>query len=166
MSNLTVSAASARKAYHKGSADVKNVLEELFGEKAFEPKDIRDRIQCFDDVLAAAGDMSAVMMALLHYDGIDPDMLGARAMLKLTLIARVLNEGWTPDWTNRSEYKWWPWFKYESSGAGFGFSCTYYGYDHTYTFVSSRLCFKTEALAKHAGETFMKEYNEFLLISK
>jgi hypothetical protein len=39
--------------------------------------------------------------------------------LKLMIIVCALNEGWTPDWLKTSEKKWYPYFKYVSSGFGF-----------------------------------------------
>lgn len=33
------------------------------------------------------------------------------AQFKLTLIALVLNNGWSPDFKNENEQKWYPWFK-------------------------------------------------------
>jgi hypothetical protein len=49
------------------------------------------------------------------------------AYFKLVTIAEALNEGWTPDWSNHNEYKYWPYFKVNAdaknkAGAGLSFS--------------------------------------------
>ena len=78
---------------------------------------------------------------------------------KLAIIAEALNEGWTPDWENRSQYKYFPWFTYKS---GFGFSCTSYDIWCTLTLTGSRLCYKSSEVAIYAGEQFETIYNDFL----
>lgn len=162
MKQLKVDAASARKAYHDGSADTKKTLRCLLGDNLFN-QDVQDRIKTFDDVLAELGEQDEEVEDLLDYEGSNPDMLGAKAMLKLTMIAKVLNEGWTPDWSNSSEYKYYPWMKYKA-GSGFSYS----GYDCAYAFtgVGSRLCFKTRELALYAGKQFEDLYKEYFLMLK
>jgi len=122
------------------------------------PKDIRDRIKTFDDVLD-------------HLD-IDQDDFEDRiedmtqdeaAYVKVKLIARVLNEGWIPDWTNSSEYKYYPWFKM-GSPSGVGFSFVVNGDWTTDSNCGSRLCFKSRDLAIHAGKTFENIYKDFFTL--
>lgn len=77
---------------------------------------------------------------------------------KLKTIAKALNEGWTPDWSNSSQYKYVPYFKWN------GKAFVYDGYDgwDGHTAVGSRLCFKNFELAKYAATQFIDLYNEFL----
>lgn len=82
------------------------------------------------------------------------------AHYKLLIIAEALNEGWKPNWKDSGEYKWYPWFQMQSS-SGFRFVdalCCY-----SLSRVGSRLCFKSEALAKYAGTKFKKLYKEYML---
>jgi hypothetical protein len=84
------------------------------------------------------------------------------AHFKLVIIAQVLNDGWEPNWDDYDEYKYYPWF-YMNSDHGFGLggvSC-----DLSYSCVGSRLCFKTEALAKYAATQFKSLYKDYMLIA-
>jgi hypothetical protein len=120
------------------------------------PKDITERIKSFDDVLGYHGLKKEEFEEELEYMSTDEV-----AYRKVKLIAEALNEGWKPDWTNSSEYKYFPWFKMGgSSGSGFAFDV----FDGWYTDsdCGSRLCFKSSKLAKYAGEQFTDIYKDFL----
>lgn len=75
------------------------------------------------------------------------------------LLTKALNEGWTPDWSNSNEVKWYPWFDMRGP-SGFRF----HGYDdwRSHSSVGSRLCFKTRELTEYAGKTFTAVYEQFL----
>jgi hypothetical protein len=83
------------------------------------------------------------------------------AHAKLVIITEALNEGWTPDWENSDEWKYYPWFDM-SSGSGLSFDGCAYRFSHSG--VGSRLCFKTAELAKYAGTQFKKLYTQYFLI--
>ncbi len=155
---LKIDEKKAREIYPGASKEVKEILEASAPKDFFSMK-ITDRVKTFEDVLALAPP-SENSKILLLYNGADPDMIGAQAMLKLTLIVRALNEGWTPDWSNSSQYKYYPYFK--KNPAGFGFS----DYDcdswYAYALCGSRLCFKSAELAVYAGKQFLSIYNDFL----
>ena len=88
------------------------------------------------------------------------------AYFKLTIIARALNEGWEPDFTDWNEWKYWNWFYVESNGAVAGFACalTHSTASNTTATIGSRLCFKTRELATYAREQFQDLYFEYLFI--
>lgn len=88
------------------------------------------------------------------------------AHYKLTVIARALNEGWTPDYNNYDEYKYYPWFNMDDSGAPLGFSFDVYGFVYTCTCVGARLVYKSRALAEYAGQTFVDLYRDYMVIEK
>lgn len=159
MTTLQIDNVKARKLYAKASDEFKSMLEDSFGKEFFSQK-ITDRIKTFEDACEVAQPSENVSI-LLNYNGVDKDMIGALAFAKLTIIARALNEGWTPDWSNSNQYKWYPYFEYK---AGFGFSYTRYDFWLTSTDVGSRLCFKNEELAKYAGTQFQSIYNDFLTL--
>ncbi len=123
------------------------------------PKDIKERIKNFDDVL--------LVLEIIPRDfakqceSLSKDEVAYR---KIKLIAQALNEGWTPDWTDGNWNKYYPWFKM-GSPSGVGFS--YYVFDrwNACSHVGSRLCFKSSELAEYAGKTFESIYKEFLTLN-
>ena len=82
------------------------------------------------------------------------------ARRKIQTIIEVLNEGWKPNWDNSSETKYYPWFKWSSSGVGFSYHV--YGYADTGTDVGSRQVLKTKELAVYVGKQFESIYNTML----
>jgi hypothetical protein len=93
----------------------------------------------------------------------DMDTTDEAAYKKLKVVSKAINQGWTPDWSNTNQQKWFPYFNLSS---GFGFSDVFYDYGITDADVGSRLCFETKAQAKHAGTQFLQIYKEFLTITK
>lgn len=83
---------------------------------------------------------------------------------KLMIVYKAINNGWRPDWSNWSQYKYHPWFRVLSSG--FGFSGTYYGFDYPTTHVGSRLCTNTEEKALYIGNQFKDLYQDYFLYSE
>lgn len=83
---------------------------------------------------------------------------------KLMIIFLAINNGWRPDWSKSSQYKYFPWYRVLSSG--FGFSTSDFGYGHTLTTVGSRLCTDTSEKALYIAEQFKTEYQEYFLYSK
>jgi len=137
----------AIEAWQKGDQQIKNFLENLLGKKLFIPESIIDRVKTYEDACKELGVKSTDMRGWLH------------AVEKISVIAQALNEGWEPDWDNDSQLKWYPWFDMRKSSGGFSFDGC--GYGRTYTIVGSRLCFKSEELAKYAGTQFVDLYKEF-----
>lgn len=91
----------------------------------------------------------------------------AIADFKLIIIAEVLNEGWTPDYTNYDEYKWFPYFDVDADKerkSGFGLSCHVCDYWLSHSTVGSRLCYKSRELAKYSGETFIEIHKDYQLV--
>lgn len=119
------------------------------------PKCIMERIKTIDDVLKYHNIEKDDFEA--DYKGLPEDV---KAYRLLVLIAAALNEGWTPDWDNSSEYKYNPYFKMGSSG----FRSYGYGLWTTHSAVGSRLCFKTRELTVYAAEQFKDIYSNYFLI--
>ena len=90
--------------------------------------------------------------------GLEPDEVAYRL---LKLIAKSLNEGWTPDWDDEDQYKYYPWF-YLGGSSGFRFDD--YGSWGARSAVGSRLCFKNNELATYAGNQFSDVYKQFMII--
>ncbi|MBS1988726.1 hypothetical protein JST56_07105 [Candidatus Dependentiae bacterium] len=80
---------------------------------------------------------------------------------KLTVITRALNGGWTPDWNNSGEYKYYPWFYCKD-----GFSFFLVDSHFTGTGVGSRLCFRNEEIAEYAATQFIDLYKSYFTINQ
>ena len=128
--------------------------------KSVTPKDITKRVKTYADACAVLG-IEPINEEVFTKLGFTKDEIAYR---KLKTVIEALNEGWRPDWSDRSEYKYWNWFVYSTSSAGFGYADTSYAPTITDTSVGSRLCFKTRELAAYAGRQFEDLYNDFFLI--
>ena len=155
----------AKQQYQSAGAEVKKVLEEIFGKESFLP--IMDRVKSFEDVrniyikTIDSGALNNIDI-LSRYNGVNEALRGAVAAMKLSMISAVLNEGWTPDWNDGDQYKYFPWFEYKS-GVGFSYSDC----DNTYanTYLGSRLCFPDCATAVWFGETYQDLFKDYLLFN-
>ena len=120
-------------------------------------------------------------------DGTPGEFSDVKAYLKLRIITAALNEGWKPQFV-RGEYRWYPYFElftqeeidemddeeksrvvYRSSNsanAHGGVACANTGYNSAlvYASIGSRLAFKTEELARYAGQQFIEIYANFCFI--
>lgn len=123
------------------------------------PKDIKERIKDFDDVL-------------LYHD-ISPDQFKKEcesltddeiAYKQLKLVVSALNENWTADWQNDDEWKYCPWFDMDDSSSSGRFSFFGSGNRLSRSLVGSRLCFKSSELCKYAATTFLEIYRRFFTI--
>ena len=99
-----------------------------------------------------------------------PDMSAAQpkhhaaliATAKMHIIAEALNDGWIPNWSDYNEYKYFPYFEM----AGFRFFASYHWDADAYSTGGSRLCYRTRALSDYAGKTFVKLYEDMMVIPK
>ena len=160
MEKLEVTQSNAMKAYNSANTNGKKLLADLFGAEVFNQK-ITDRVKLFEDACELLGIDPTKVCTGKPDDVLVYDSKSITAYRKLIIIARALNEGWTPDWNDTNQYKWYPYFKFK---AGFGFSRTYCAYWLSHTTVGSRLCFKSEELAQYAGKQFEAIYQEFLTL--
>ena len=87
------------------------------------------------------------------------------AFNRLCTIAQAWNkeDDFTPDFSNRNQEKWFPWFVYSDDAAGFVSAYTDYTASCASASVGSRLCFKTSARARQFGEQFIDLWNQVLL---
>lgn len=126
------------------------------GKKA-NTQSITERVKTFEDACEVLG-LDDVQIGV---KGLDEDTKSIEAYAKLTIIARALNEGWKPDWSNTNESKYVPWFKHKS-GLGLSyFVCVLWS---SHTNVGSRLCFKSRELAEYAGKQFEDIYRDYLTL--
>ncbi len=120
------------------------------------PKNVMERIKTVADVLDDNGIMNIEFN--MNCQGLTEDEVDYKI---LKLLTKSLNEGWTPDWSNSSQPKYFPWFEMKGS-SGFRFN----GCDHwaATSGVGSRLCFKSRELAEYAGKQFTAVYKQFMII--
>ena len=184
---LKISAEFALEAYNNTDANGRELLEHLFGEDIFKPKDIRDRIKTFDDAFHELGDKHELVKDyknLIVCDCFPKDII---AYAKLRIIADALNEGWKPKF-DCDECHYYPWFyiytkeEYEELDEDEKKECRIVGRSNnkantyggivdaiashassdSYSYYGSRLAFKTRELAKYCGKQFIDIWSDFL----
>ena len=145
----------AKKLYPSATDWFKVKLDKAFGKESFRKLDWKD-IKTFEDACTALDiDPDAVCC--------DVDTSDEVAYKMLKVIIQAINQEWTPDWSNTSQRKWYPWFNLSS---GFGFDGSCYVCGNSCTAVGSRLCFESEEKSNHAGQQFLEIYRQFMTISK
>lgn len=187
--NIYIEKNNLLDAYKNGNADNKKMLENLFGKEMFRPKNVMERVKTFEDALKELGDNHPFVeqFCLMELNaGPLGDCRDIIAYLKLRIITAALNEGWTPQFTE-DEYRYYPWFWLytkeeiakmnkeerkkcvlfggpadDGASAGFAYAHTRSVPSSATAHVGSRLCFKSSALAKYAGEQFAAIYFDFL----
>lgn len=87
------------------------------------------------------------------------------ALNELFTIAQAWNkeDGFVPDFSNRKQWKWFPWFEYDKDAAGFVFATANYTASYAAATIGSRLCFKSESRAAQFGKQFADLYNKVFL---
>jgi|Cm1ome_3_1110798.scaffolds.fasta_scaffold01417_4 hypothetical protein len=87
------------------------------------------------------------------------------ALNELFTIAQAWNmaDDFTPDYSNRNQDKWFPWFVYDKDRAGF--VSAYSAPSPASAYFGSRLCFKTANRARQFGEQFIDLWNKVLLLN-
>src|SRR5688572_25542168 len=104
----------AKEAYLKADEKQKALLEGIFGKKPFE-KAKTDWIKLFDQFCKE----NKLKVVLPYAKPSTPDQEACNAFQMITIITRFYRKKWLPDWSNSSEYKWYPWFAMDS-GFRFG----------------------------------------------
>lgn len=170
------------KAYKESNNDCKNILESLFGEELFKPKDITERIKTFEDACNELGIEHPFVRSYNHWMNCgvynQPDI---EAYLKLRIIAAALNEGREPQFT-KDEWRYFPWFvlytqeeiddmdedeksrvvyrsnSYANAYGGVAFAYAHSDASYANAYIGSRLAFKSRELAIYAGKQFIELY--------
>ena len=99
-------------------------------------------------------------------DALNPNHVEALiALNELFTIAEAWNKAddFVPDYSNRDQCKWFPWFVYDKDAAGFVFADTADAPSATTAYFGSRLCFKTANRARQFGNQFIELWNKVLL---
>lgn len=180
MKKLDVTQESVQNAWLKGTAEQRQLLENLFGDAAKVPVDIKDRVKSYEDACRELG-IKAVSFDYLP----ERERKHLSALIKLETITKALNEGWENP-QNGEGYVYWPWFyilnnkkeveDYRDRGytvvelegfkntSGLAYSGSSDAPSGTNADFGSRLCFKSRDLAVYAAKTFTSLYADYLLI--
>lgn len=104
-------------------------------------------------------------VARLMTDINSKDVKALIALNELFTIAQAWNkeDGFVPDFSDKEQDKWFPWFEYNRDTAGFVFASASRTPSHAYAYIGSLLCFKSSARAAQFGRQFAKLYNKVFL---
>ena len=185
---ITIQKENVMQAYIQGTAEQKELLENIFGNAMFQPKDIKDRVKTFDDACEKLGEGHQYVKAYREWMRISyAECKDITAYLKLRIICAALNDGWKPTFHD-GECRYYPWFyiytkeEYEELDEDEKKECHFYSLSHddmyesgtvvcsykgvwqllSGTFSSSRLAFKAKELAKYCGKQFIDIWADFL----
>ena len=172
-----------KRAFEEASDSAKKSILTLFPQLK-EVLPVTDRVKTFEDAC--------------HESGIDPEQYMSKyedepadviAYMKLRVICKALNEGWTPQFV-KGEFRYFPYFRlytdeeiskmseeeksrvvyrsYNVAYADGGVSYAYAVYDSAYVYASigSWLIFKTRELTEYAGKQFIDLWTDFCLTKK
>lgn len=150
MQTLKIDKKNAVTAYLKADEKGKELLSNLFGKEILSGN-IMDMVKTFED---AEG---------LDSGWTDKDEFYLQSVKQATIITRVLNEGWVPDYGNKSQPKYYVWMEYDRALSAFRFGHTYGAYTVAGSAAGSRHVFKTAELAKYFVTQFNTLVNQILL---
>lgn len=126
------------------------------------PSEVNIRIDSFEAALDYLGRKNNIYFCDLP----DKHAKAMAAMYKLITIAEAWNkaDNFIPDFPNRNQYKYFPWFIYDDKIVGFVCVSTTNTSSTAYAYSGSRLCFKTDERAEQFGKQFIDLWNDFLLL--
>lgn len=148
MKTLNVSRKNALDAYRNADENGRELLEHLFGTDIFNEK-ITDRIKTVEDALEETG-----RPATPEFADVPEDLREYfKAQYNAIVVAEALNEGTKMDYRDSRQIKWLPYLE-----ALFREGVSFKDADSAYSLAgagnSDRLCFKSEELARYAGNQF------------
>lgn len=185
-----------KAAYEVADENGKSILRALYPEvftqsEETDNRPVTERIKTFEDACNALGNHALVNQYRRIAEEQNPPMDETAndlvVYLKLRIVAAALNEGWTPDWGNKDEYKWYPWFyiltqeEYDDlddeekcrvvGRASFGtnaygglvYSGAHYVSSASSSDSGARLAFKSKELALYCGKQFGELWASFLV---
>ena len=184
-----------KAAYETATESEKKLLSTLFPdlplgqtEKAPDDRPVTERIKTFEDAMLALGEEHPLVKEWHCGENLSADL---EAYLQLRVICAALNEGWEPQFTEE-EWRWYPWYtlwtkselaeqsdewkadrhlimigdRYQSGYAGLAWADSTDAPSHSYSYIGSRLCLKSEALATYCGKQFIDLWADFMLMPR
>lgn len=131
-------------------------------------KDFNDARKELEKLLNADKSLEYHVQLLQFVNNANPRHIKALiALNKLFTIAEKWNkeDGFVPDFSDRSQWKYFPWFQYEDKSAGFVFASADFTASFAGALFGSRLCFKSESRAEEFGKKYADLYNEVFLLN-
>jgi hypothetical protein len=107
-------------------------------------------VRSFEDALKVEGKQASEVLVYEHPQNVEEEITNAHR--KLRLIAKAKKAGWKPDYTNYSQKKWFPIYRWDAESSRWVFSDSSYYYGITFTILGSRFAFKTENDASEFGK--------------
>lgn len=144
--------------------EVEDKKEDNGIEKDFE--DAREKLDSFKVTSDEAANHFDLLAQLIR--NANPRHLKALiALNKLFTIAEKWNkeDGFVPDFSNKGQWKYFPWFEYRKEAAGFVSANANTTASGAYAGIGSRLCFKSESRAEAFGKKYVDLYNEVFLLN-
>lgn len=162
MKTVQITEDAVLKAHNEASNKGKTLLENLFSGSVFK-KDIKERVKTIEDACAVLGDDDPEVLEYIKLltATVANHILGNQ---ELVIIAKALNEGWTPDWHNGNWDKWFNWFNMTGSASSGRFSFDDSDYRRSNSNCGSRLCFKSKELAQYAASQFLEIYQKTFIL--
>ncbi len=136
-----------------------NSAREYLGGKANKQFTVSQRV-------ASMNTVPGLMDVTRLVDALNPSHVEALiALNELFTIAQAWNKAddFVPDYSDRRQDKWFPWFVYDKDRAGFVCAATNNAPSNAAAYVGSRLCFKSANRARQFGEQFIDLWNKVLL---
>lgn len=136
-----------------------NSAREYLGGKANKQFTVSQRV-------ASMNTVPGLMDVTRLVDALNPSHVEALiALNELFTIAQAWNKAddFVPDYSDRRQDKWFPWFIYDKDRAGFVYANMHNAPSSTNASFGSRLCFKTAYRARQFGEQFIDLWNKVLL---
>lgn len=152
---LRIESKKAKELYPTASPEMKQIFEHTFGKEFFIEK-ITDRIQNFSDIALLS---HAPCISIYETRVTQKEEKAVLALGKLLRIANAYNEGWTPNWGDHTEYKWFPYY-YKSDGSWL-VGCD--GWSGSLAYPSG-VCFKSKELAEDALLKFRSIFDDYYMI--
>lgn len=176
---IEVKVEDIKRAFDEANDNVRNCILNLFPQIR-EALPVTDRVKTFEDACR-----EVCIDPSMYFIRCENEPADVIAYMKLRVICKALNEGWTPRFV-KGEYRYFPYFRIYSSEeirqmseeekssvvfrsnssayayGGVAYACAYS--DSVYAAnVGSRLAFKTEELAEYAGKQFLSLYADYFL---
>ncbi len=180
---IEVKVEDIKRAFDEANDNVKNGILNSFPQFK-EALPVTDRVKTFRDACR-----EVCIDPSVYFIKCENEPADVIAYMKLRVICKALNEGWTPRFVE-GEWRYFPYFHicseeeiirlseeeksrvvYRScsnASAGGGVSFAYASYDSAYVsaYIGSRLAFKTKELAEYAGKQFIDLWADFCLTKK
>ena len=185
---ISIKRENVMDAYKRASEEQKALLENMFGNDMFKPKNIMERVKTFEDACEVLGEDHQYVKAYREWMRISyADCKDITAYLKLRIIAAVLNDGWKPT-NSDGECRYYPWFyiytkkeyeklnkdekkkcrvvgrqSYDAYAFGFVvFSSLNISTSSSYSYHGSQIVFKTRELAEYCEKQFIDIWEDYL----